>query len=733
MNDRTKTAFPLVVFACAFCGTAPAVGGSAEPAWTFYKPSNTGIPGDYVHTIYLDEQDLPWIPGYIPFWEEGGMAHWNGDTWLTISNVDYPVIASPRFNDIISDADGIMWIASDHGLLRYDPDVGPESLVRYDQDNTPMPASQIGGLDIDPDGAIWLAIHDVNDVPSGGLARFDPVANTWDVWTTASGLPWGQEWPGWDWVDYVAVVPDPDGGFTVWFGSYEMWMATYKDGEFFWYGNDWPPDDPLTPMRLMSDDPVDELGNLWILTWAGLARRAPDGTMLVVGFPDGLDTEVSRVFAVSGGRAFLATYMSTTYLYDEGWSSLGNWGSGSHTYAFAEDSTGAYWTGGIGGAAKYEDGFWQRYRLTNTGMLGYFIDTITFDDAGTVYMNGNAGPGTGGYDMFDGERWTCVNDANYGFGPPWGLPGDNASALCVRANGKVVVAPGLLQGALEWDGSTYTYLIPQGYHVAFLVEDGLGRLWGSDDYGIAYFVDEEGNFRTFAQGSSPLPGGSIGALIADKFNPGYVFIASQSGVSNTNAVEWNIHTAAEIGVPDWAIRCVDQADDGTLWVGCDVGMVHYDPVTQESTMYTIQNTTLPSNEIDHVTIAPDGSIWMSTFDSWYPYPGGVTVFDGETWTTFTEENSPLPLEQVWDLESRAVPGGYEVWVGTAGEAIAVLGVSTAAPGDLDGDGAVGINDLLILLAAWGACPPPCPQCAADLDDDCMVGINDLLILLANWG
>ena len=56
------------------------------------------------------------------------------------------------------------------------------------------------------------------------------------------------------------------------------------------------------------------------------------------------------------------------------------------------------------------------------------------------------------------------------------------------------------------------------------------------------------------------------------------------------------------------------------------------------------------------------------------------------------------------------------------------------PADLDGDGTVGIIDFLMLLAAWGPCPEPCPpSCAGDLDGDCTVGITDFLELLANWG
>ena len=53
-----------------------------------------------------------------------------------------------------------------------------------------------------------------------------------------------------------------------------------------------------------------------------------------------------------------------------------------------------------------------------------------------------------------------------------------------------------------------------------------------------------------------------------------------------------------------------------------------------------------------------------------------------------------------------------------------------ATGDLNGNGAVNILDLLLLLAAWGPCETPCPP---DFDGDGNVGILDLLILLANWG
>ncbi len=51
-------------------------------------------------------------------------------------------------------------------------------------------------------------------------------------------------------------------------------------------------------------------------------------------------------------------------------------------------------------------------------------------------------------------------------------------------------------------------------------------------------------------------------------------------------------------------------------------------------------------------------------------------------------------------------------------------------GDLNGDGTVGSEDLLILLSQWGPCGRSCP---ADLNGDGFVDGRDLGLLLANWG
>ena len=59
-------------------------------------------------------------------------------------------------------------------------------------------------------------------------------------------------------------------------------------------------------------------------------------------------------------------------------------------------------------------------------------------------------------------------------------------------------------------------------------------------------------------------------------------------------------------------------------------------------------------------------------------------------------------------------------------------IAVPCPADLDGSGDIGVKDLLVLLGAWGTCPPK-GDCPADFDDSGDVGVKDLLILLGAWG
>jgi hypothetical protein len=52
------------------------------------------------------------------------------------------------------------------------------------------------------------------------------------------------------------------------------------------------------------------------------------------------------------------------------------------------------------------------------------------------------------------------------------------------------------------------------------------------------------------------------------------------------------------------------------------------------------------------------------------------------------------------------------------------------PGDSAPNNRVDIEDLFLLLAQWGHCPP---VCITGQNDDGMVDVDDLFTMLNNWG
>jgi T5SS/PEP-CTERM-associated repeat protein len=73
------------------------------------------------------------------------------------------------------------------------------------------------------------------------------------------------------------------------------------------------------------------------------------------------------------------------------------------------------------------------------------------------------------------------------------------------------------------------------------------------------------------------------------------------------------------------------------------------------------------------------------------------------------------------------------WVVTQDNHDVTLTIISTTTGDVNGDGVVDTEDLLLLLAAWGDCPDPPEECPADFSGDGVVDTADLLALLANWG
>jgi len=120
--------------------------------------------------------------------------------------------------------------------------------------------------------------------------------------------------------------------------------------------------------------------------------------------------------------------------------------------------------------------------------------------------------------------------------------------------------------------------------------------------------------------------------------------------------------------------------------------------------------------------------------------GGVTqlrmITSGDNFLSHSEMSAHFGLganTTVTTLEVQWPDGSTTTLENVAANQTISINAGAVLPGDVDGDGIVGITDFLQLLAEWGACDAPCPPtCAADFNGDCTVGIQDFLFLLANW-
>lgn len=142
-----------------------------------------------------------------------------------------------------------------------------------------------------------------------------------------------------------------------------------------------------------------------------------------------------------------------------------------------------------------------------------------------------------------------------------------------------------------------------------------------------------------------------------------------------SAINYN---TANSGLPYNTTYAITTDNSGTVWVGTDGGLSKFDGATW--TTYTTAEG-LPDDAIRSLFVAPDGMLWIGTFFS------GLVSFNGNTFTTYNTTNSGLPDNFVKSMAFEA-PG--TLWIGT-GSGLAKLKNDTITGYDLSNLGMLSNN------------------------------------------
>jgi hypothetical protein len=654
-------------------------------SWRYYRPSNTGIQGDYNEAIWVGPDGDPYIGGYEPTFEEGGFAKFvqAENRWINYSNVDYPVIGHPdltgcvRVSDIVADDAGKLWLATGRGALRFDPAVGGSSIINYGPHNSQLPGGWTSDVDIAPGGALWFASISVS-WGGGGITRYQPSTGTWTHWATGDR--------------HLSVQPKPGGGYYVWSAdSYYGYVFRFDSATQVWTTLPFPPA-PGDIAGMPGKDCVDDAGNFWALRlvpdggWETLDYRQPDGTWVAPAPPyPSVTFDIWAFRAFGNAQALLANGNGDIWRFNgTSWQSLGQWRPGGYTEDVNIDGAGNVWACGTEGAAKRDatTGVWQRYRITNTSQIDYFVRDLSLGQNGAVWVTGNAGPGVGGMERFDGTRWSGWNDFTYGLGAAWPFPTDNADAIAYRpSNGHIAVNP-TFNGVREWTGSTFLTLDASSTSKG-LVEDSLGRLWSLGEYFSLNYYDGNGwtNMPIVGSGSK---------IQKDPTRPGTVWAATDYEIQRTDgnysfsrsisnfpgAATWFTGLAADANGIAWIGTWTQFTSTGSTLIRLDANTGLYQMFQHD------QGWPFPGEHVRPLAITPDGRLWMQ-YDSEYPSnDAGLCWYDGVNVGTFPAppggepQWGGLPHSAIGSLEVRVIPGGYELWMSCASRGIAVLAVQT---------------------------------------------------------
>lgn len=311
------------------------------------------------------------------------------------------------------------------------------------------------------------------------------------------------------------------------------------------------------------------------------------------------------------------------------------------------------------------------------------------------------------YDVFsitpDGDlRWTSAmspqvfEDAEFGteivFGPS--EPGGPVDQLMFNADSSNLggVQTGINFGVRLSDGAQQFATVVGGINSAF--QQGQIQLASNPQTGAFYMTEFAPGWRLQAFA----PDGSRTWSVA----PGVLGSASEPAVAPDGTVlfGWdlgNVTAVTPSGGVEWTLDTTDYLDA---------------PVpspTEPSFLLVATPGVGQAHRIESRDLADASLLWEQT----------LTDLDGALITTNT-------LPGFTPDGARAYVTGETLFGGN--DSFLLLAIDTgdpATPADLNGDGVVDLNDVLVLLAAWGG-----P--GADIDGDGTTGLSDLLAVLAAW-
>ncbi len=621
------------------------------------RPSNTGIPGEEVRKLaWTPDGDL-WVAARWPFWGEAGIGEYNLETgiWSGWNNWQNP-IPGEFINDIKFDQEGNAWIATGSGLAKFD---GTNWEI-FNASNTPMDLNAVVNISIAPNGDIWIN-NSSFDLSGDAIWRFDGVSE-WEDFRVPDDLPWQAPW-----TDLASVYAAADGKIYV-SNDILQGLAVYDGNTWTLHGEE------LDRFDELCSDPA---GNIWMIT------NFLGGGSKIYKFDNGSFSSYS--FA---GPTIISTDPESGYIYVGNWygeitrstdggQSWNTWQSGMNQVFEIAPQPGSndVWIGTIGAVGRFEEnGSWiEDFNTYNTGLADYFVDN---DIVKTTDGNLWFASGEGGLSRFDGLKWRNWGAHNAGSEeypfdgnePMYGVYQDMNETVWMAGNGVASWEPETNEftGFWNWQNS------PLGLKMIDFAEGPNGTFFAFADPGIFRFTGDNWEQDFGAQPYNGIYG-------VENDSEGNIWIAGWFDLHNWDGNEWT--TVVETTDPAFGdvggVNAFAIDENDVFWFGCAEGLLRWDGT--DFTLFDMDNSPLPANNIRGIDIRDDGLIGISAADN--NPQSGIALLDGDpenedNWTVYHYGESPQPH---WQIETAQFDANGDLWVSAISMGCAVVKTGNPEP------------------------------------------------------
>jgi len=529
---------------------------------------------------------------------------------------------------IVQDSSGGLWLASDAGLSLFHPDTHRLDTYRHDPRNT----NSLGSNDVrfivrDGNGDLWLTVgNGLNrfDRATGQITRYSFTGVHSTDLTQLAVDRFNYLWIGTD--DGVCRFDLNQPGESVeecfrhdsrdaatlasdfarvLFADREgqIWIGTENGGldRFDYETNTFVhcKTDPSNPSSLNNDSVYslfeDRTGILWVGTFAGganLSRRNQDAILHFRALP---------------GIANSLSYNSIT--------------------DFLEDKQGYIWICTDGGGLNRFDPRTRQFQQWTSRNSGLTRDAVldVFEDDGKLLI----GTWAGGLNILDRAtgtiRATTTRNSS--------IPSNSIFEIAKDRRGRLLLGT-YQRGLVVFDplNETWTSYVPdqnpfRDANALLLQEDSEGDFFVGTESGLMIFDPDYDSVHTYHHSDSDLAsisGERIYAVL--EVGGGIYYVGTDQGLDRFDKKS-GVFTYVNAALPGSEIRSMAKDKQGEMWIGTNLGLCRYNPVTGQVKYYTKGDGTLGNDYNRCAYLASsDGAIYLGGMNNGFNviYPNRIT-------------------------------------------------------------------------------------------------------------